>query len=129
MATVGLSYVIDSGNRLATGTLSGIVHGSDIASGIKAVYEDPAWQPGFDTVWDSTGIEQLLLQLGDLPSFVALHRDYVTRSGTGKEIIIVSRAIDTAMAKTYAVMMRNAARAVHVCHSRTQAAQILGRPL
>jgi hypothetical protein len=126
---VPFSYVVDTGKRLAVGTLSGTVHGADIASGIRAVYEDPAWEPGFDSVWDATGIEQLLFEQGDLSRFVALHRDFAGHSGTGLEIIIVSRSLDLVMAKSYALMMRNEARQVRVCHSRTQAEELLGRPL
>jgi hypothetical protein len=124
---MAFSYLIDSANRLATGTLSGSVSGAEIASGVRAVYHDPAWQAGFDMLWEATGIQELLIERHDLGDLVKLHREFAVRAGTGMEIIVVTRSIDRVMAKVYSVMMRNEARRVRVCRSVAEAAQLLGR--
>jgi hypothetical protein len=124
---MAFSYLIDSANRLATGTLSGSVSGAEIASGMRAVYHDPAWQSGFDMLWEATGIQELLIERHDLGDLVKLHREFAVRAGTGMEIIVVTRSIDRVMAKVYSVMMRNEARRVRVCRSVAEAAQFLGR--
>ena len=126
---MAFSYAIDSANRLATGTFSGSVSGREIASAFRTVYDDIAWQPDFDTVWECSGITELLLERNDLATLVALHREHVARAGTGLEIIVVTRALDRAMAKVYAVMMRNQPRRVRVCRSVAEAAQLLDRPM
>jgi hypothetical protein len=121
------SYAIDAKKQLATGTFSGSVEGAEIASVFRAVYTDVAWQPGFDTLWDCTGITQLLLGPADLASIVAVHREFSSVAGTGLEIIVVSRSLDHVMAKIYSVMMKNQARRVRVCQSVAEAAGILER--
>jgi hypothetical protein len=122
---MAFSYVIDSADRLATGTFSGSVAGRDIAAAFRTVYEDPAWQTGFDTLWECSGITELLLERTDLASFVALHREFAARAGTGLEILVVTRSLDQVMAKIYGVMMRNQARRVRVCRSMAEAIEVL----
>jgi hypothetical protein len=124
---VAFSYVIDRAKHLATGTFSGSVTGAAIATAMQTVYVDAAWQPGFDTLWECTGITELLLGPDDLASLVALHRDFGEVAGTGLEIIVVSRSLDHLMAKIYAAMMRNQARRVRVCRSVAEAAEHLDR--
>jgi hypothetical protein len=122
---MAFSYVIDSAKRLATGTFSGSVDGATIASAFRTVYEDAEWRPGFDTIWECTGITELLLGRHDLANFVALHREFGPGAGTGLEIIVVSRSLDHMMAKIYGAMMRNQARRVRVCRSIAEAAELL----
>ena len=124
---VAFSYAIDSAKQFATGTFSGSVTGAAIASAMRTVYEDVEWRPGFDTLWECTGITELLLGRHDLASLVALHREFGVAAGTGLEIIVVSRSLDHVMAKVYGVMMRNQARRVHVCRSVAEAAELLDR--
>ena len=121
---MAFSLVISDANRLATGTLSGSVRGSDIAAAIQTIYDDPAWQPGFDTFWDCSGIKELF-ELDDLPNIVALQDASSGRAGTGVEIILVERLLDDAMASMYAVMMRTKVRAVHICRSVGEAERLL----
>jgi hypothetical protein len=125
---MAFSYVIDGANRLATGTLSGSVSGAEMAYALRTVYQDVAWQPGFDTLWECSGITQLLLERNDLATLVGLHREFIGRAGSGLEIIVVTRSLDHVMAKVYAVMMRSQARRVRVCRSVAEAAEFLGRP-
>jgi hypothetical protein len=126
---MAFSYRIDPTNRRALGTLWGTVRGADIANAVRAIYEDPSWQPGFDTLWDSTGITQLLLERDDLPGVVAVQREMGLRAGQGREVIVVSRSLDDVMARMYAVMMRNEAREVRVFRSLAEATQFLNNTL
>jgi chloramphenicol 3-O-phosphotransferase len=123
------SLVISEAHRLATGTLSGSVRGSDIAAAIQTLYDDPAWQPGFDTFWDCAGITELLFEREDLPNIVALQHASSERAGTGIEIILVARMLDDAMASMYRVAMRTEVRAVHICRSVCDAERLLGRSI
>jgi hypothetical protein len=123
------SYVIDSANRLARVAMAGTIRGADIAAAMQTIYADPAWQPGFDSLWECTGITELLFERDDLPTLVGLQRESRARSGYGREAIVVSRALDDVMAKMYAAMMRESTREVLVCRSLAEAAQFLGRPV
>ena len=124
---MAFSYAIDVAKQLVTGTFSGSVDGAAVASAFRTVYTDIAWQPGFDTIWEATGITELLLGPTDLAMLVAVHREFAAVAGTGLEIIVVSRSLDHAMARMYGVMMRYQARRVHVCRSVVEAADLLER--
>ena len=107
--------------------LSGSVRASDIASALCVVYEDPNWRRGFDTVWECTGITELLFDRRDLQRLADVQSELATKSGQGREILIVSRPLDRMMAKMYAFMMRGQTRSVSVCGSKSGATQALGR--
>ena len=62
-------YEIDAERGRVQITVSGSVHGRDIAETIETVYCDPFWQTGFDIVWDCTRITQLFLEQEDQPHF------------------------------------------------------------
>ncbi len=126
---MAFSYTIDAANRLARATLSGTVHGTELVAGARAIYKDPAWRPGFDTLWECTGITQLLLERDDIPSIVAVHERMSDRAGDGLEVIVVSRSLDHVMARMYSVWMRSQKRNVHVCRTVIEASQLLGRPV
>jgi hypothetical protein len=126
---MAFSLVISDANRLATGTLSGSVRGSDTAAAIQTLYNDRAWEPGFDTFWDCRGITELLFELKDLPNIVALQHASSGRAGTGIEIILVERMLDDGMASMYAAMMRAKVRTVHICRSVDEAERLLRRSI
>jgi len=113
-------YRIDQSKRLVTVQLSGAVRGTLIAATYEAIYGDPACGPGFDILWDGSTITELLLERGDMPSFVRLNREFSEIASSGRDIILVERALDKAMADMYAVMMRAQQRTVLVCLSMTE---------
>jgi hypothetical protein len=123
---VPYSYAIDITARLATVTLAETVRGADIASALETVFRDSSWQPGFDLLWQASGITELLFERDDLPGMIALQRRFAARAGGGREVILVSRSLDEDMAKMYALMLRNEGKKVSVCRSMADAVRLLG---
>jgi hypothetical protein len=120
-------YTIHSERRLARVTLPDSVVGSEIASTMLALYADPEWQPGFDVVWDGREIAELFLEPGDQLGFVRLIEDNLQRAGRGVDVIVVTRALDVAMANVYRGFARRGPRAAHVCSTEGEAAALLER--
>lgn len=118
------AYSIDPERRLGSVTLSGTVTGVDIADTIRNIYRDSAWQAGFDIYWDCSGITQLLMEKDDQRGFVELHRAHANVA-TGRDIIVVTRPLDYAMAMGYAAFMKHESRRVHVCRSTEEASVLL----
>jgi hypothetical protein len=118
-------YTIDGVRPLVIVQMSGTVHGAQIAATYRAIYGDPGFGPGFDVLWDATAITELLFEPADLGSFVRLHEDFGDLASSGRDIIVVKRPLDNAMADMYLVMMKKQHRAVHVCRSRSEAEVIL----
>jgi hypothetical protein len=123
---VSYSYAIDITARLATVTLAETVRGADIAGAMEAVFGDSSWQPGFNVLWQASGITELLFERDDLPGMIALQRRFAARARGGREVILVSRTLDEDMAKMYALMMRNDGKQVSVCRSMADVVRLLG---
>ena len=120
-------YSLDNARRVAIVTFSGTVRGHDIADTMDMLYRDPAWQYGFDTLWDGTNVTELLFEKDDLPGFVALQQRYVTVSGPGRDIVVAIRPIDQMIAQIYVAMSKKLIRHGYACRSASEAWEILRR--
>ena len=118
--TVAFPYSIDPSRRVASVTVSGRVHGYDIAAAIETLYADPRWHAGFDIVWDATTICELLFEKQDIPGFVQLQRKHAA-AAPRREVIITRRLIDRTMAQIYALMMKAGGHEVRACESNEEA--------
>jgi hypothetical protein len=125
MTANSYAYSIDESKRLITVRLSGSVHGAQIAATFTAIYRDPACAPGLDILWDGSSITELIFERDDMPSFVRLNQEFSDLASSGRDIILVARSLDKAMADMYTVMMRAQRRAVVVCMSMYEVQQIL----
>jgi hypothetical protein len=121
-------HTIDPSRHAAMVTLSGTIRGSDLAAAMETVYNDPLWQPGFSLLWGGTTITELLFEKNDLPRLVDVNRRHAARAGIVREVIIVGRQLDRAMAEMYAMLMKHEGRTVHVCDSEAEAWTWLGHP-
>ncbi len=118
-------YDIDSLRHRATVELSGSVHGSDIAETLRALYCDPRWRPGFDTVWDASGTTELFIDMNDLAYLARLHIEYKEISGGGRDVILAVRAVDIAMAQIYAFHAKGGPRRAYIVSRESELAQVL----
>ena len=119
-------YVIEPWRAAATVTLSGTVRGAAIAQTNVAIFHDYQWKPGFNRVWVGTNITELLFEKSDHPTLAAVDRLYATLIGRGREVFIVDRERDRAMARIYAVMMLHEGRTVYLCDTEAEAWRWLG---
>lgn len=122
---MGFPYLIDQPRRFAKLTLSGSVHGHQIAAAMEALYQDPNWAAEFDILWDASEITELILEASDFLGFVRVQKRYAA-VGPRREIIFVRRALDRAMAQTYALFMKAGAHRVYVCQSEAEVNELLG---
>lgn len=120
-----LPYTFDSEHRVVRVRLEGRITGPLIADAISAIYRDPRWQKGFDILWNARGITELLFEAEDQPGFVELQRTMAALAGGGRDVILVSRPIDAAMAAAYKHMAR-AVKEVHVVRTEQEVRTILG---
>ena len=118
---------IDVPRKLAICTLSGSVTSAEIAEATEAMYRDPGWQLGFDLLYDGTRITELLFEKDGLQTIASTHAAHAELAGPGVNVILVSRALDHAMAQMYAQMTKNQRRTTYVCQSAAEAWRRLGR--
>ena len=121
-------YTIEVAHRVAMIRKVGRVDAARVAKTVEAVFNDRAWQPGFDTLWDDSETTELLLERQDLMSFVALQRRFADRSGPGRDVMASTRAVDRVMGQMYSVLAKNEHRTLILCTSMAEARGVLGLP-
>ena len=121
-------YTIEVPNRVAIIRKVGRVDALRLRRTIEALFNDPDWQPGFDTIWDDSETTELLLEREDLMALLALQNSLAHRSGTGRDVMASTRAVDQIMGQIYAVYAKHQHRTFIVCKSMAEARQVLGLP-
>jgi hypothetical protein len=120
-------YTIDPERRLARVTVAGSVAAPEVTATILALLQDEHWQPGYDVLVDCRTVTELILEPGDPRAFVNLIVQHADRAGSGRDVIIVNRSVDDAMAKVYAAFAQMGPRPAYVCRLETEADAILQR--
>ena len=118
-------YFIDVPRRIAVVTLSGTVHGEDIAQTVRELYRDPLWQRGFDALWDGRGITDLRLERTDVCGFARLQRQFADVAAEGEDVLLMERIFDYAMASFYESLASRGPRPARVCRSEAEARILL----
>jgi hypothetical protein len=118
-------YQLSAAGKAAVVTLAGTVRGHDVAETLEALWTDPAWQYGIDTVWDGTNITELLFEKDDLPGLVRLQGRLAARCGPGRDIVVAIRPIDRIMAQIYGVLSKGLPRTGHLARSVSEAWEML----
>lgn len=94
-----LEYEIDSKRQLAVAVLSGSVTAEDYLDAMTQVYNDPRRKPGYSTVWDCRGIEELIIGGEGVKRIIDATFRLREQMGAGKAAFVVPREIDETMAK------------------------------
>ena len=122
------TYRISDDDRLAHLTFTGTVNGPDLVHALTDLYADPAWQAGYNTIWDFRAISQLLLEEGDFKLLVGLDFEFMHLAGNGCDAIVVARDLDRFMGKLFLYLARNAPRRTALFDRMEDARQWLGLP-
>lgn len=115
------THRIDTSRRVATLTFTGTVTGHDLVSALFALYEDPAWAPGYDAIWDFRVITELLLEEGDLKNLVALDHELDDVAGHGRDVVVVSRELDLFVGKLFLRLSKDTPRPNHLVTTMDEA--------
>lgn len=119
------SCTIDYERRVGVVTLSGSVSDREIVHIIADLYGNPAWEPGFNTLWDCSKISELIIEQSGLSRIVGEMNQYLDKAGSGRSALVVKRQLDESMAKLLVYMARTASRDRRVFKSREEADQWL----
>ncbi len=80
-------YTIDVPHRVAIIRKVGRVDVSRIRRTAQALFTDPVWEPGFDTIWDDSETTELLLERQDLASLLEVQREFAHLSDPGRDVM------------------------------------------
>lgn len=83
------AFTISPDQHLARVRLIGAVEGREITAAWHAVVSAPAWEQGFASLWDATGIHLHIL-LDDVEAFSAGADEHARLRGPGRTAIVTS---------------------------------------
>ena len=121
-------YTIDVEHRVAVIRKVGRVDVGRIRRTVQALFTDPVWEPGFDTIWDDSETTELLLEREDLMTLLEVHREFAHLSGPGRDVMASTRTVDQIMGQIYAMYAKDQQRKIIVCKSMEEARGVLGLP-
>ncbi len=117
------TFAIDPDAGLAYGRMWGDVHGEDMLRMIQAVHSDPAWQDGFDAVWDCRAVTAHIVLPADIEPLVVEE----VASGDGRDVLIESPVLgESAVSEMLAAVVRRRGKAMTVCLTLDAALVSLG---
>lgn len=117
------AFAIDPASRLAYARMWGEVDGANMLALISAVHDDPAWQPGFDAVWDCSTVSAHIVLPDDVPPIVANE----VASGDGRDVLIESPYVgESAFSNMLAAFCRRHGKDMTVYSTCTAGLSALG---
>lgn len=121
---IRVSVALDAAERLAVVRMQGVVSGPMILAATTQVHSDPAWEDGFDVVWDCSTVYAHDILPADVTPIV----DAEVGSGDGRDVLVCSPAIgDRVISEMLAAMCRRRGKAMTVHASFAEALATLGR--
>lgn len=115
-------YSIDSKAGLALVEKSGEVMADEIVESAHALRHDPAWNPGFDVIWDCTRLSSLIVAPEDVPVVVAAYSENLC----GRDLLVIGREADYPIAQLTAYLCRREGKDSEVFTSMDDALAALG---
>jgi hypothetical protein len=121
-------YTIDASHRVAIIRKVGRVDVGRIRRTVEALFTDPVWQPGFDTIWDDSQTTELLLEREDLITLLDVQRELAHLSGPGRDVMAATRPVDQIMGQIFSMYAKDQHRTLILCKSMAEAREVLGLP-
>ncbi|GIV57549.1 MAG: hypothetical protein KatS3mg042_0462 [Rhodothermaceae bacterium] len=112
---------VDPTQRTGFVWLYGEVTSEDLIHTNVQLYNDPAWQPGFQELWHGLDIDTLDLDWDTLRDVVEMEEEARSVIGFGRCALVGWRDIDLAMAKAFQAMMASSGREVRLFRDLSEA--------
>jgi hypothetical protein len=115
-------WSVDPVARRGRALFDGSVAGADVAAALDAIYADPRWAPGFDALWDCSGVREVTILPQDVAAIAARVRALAGRMGPGRAAIVVPGDMNRLVALLILRLTRNPQRARRVFGALDEAA-------
>lgn len=120
------SATVDPDLRVGMVRATGYVTGRDIFLANEALYSDPAWQPGFDELWDCSDISEFVVDLDELKDVAAMEVEGKDRVGNGRVALVMTREVVQMVGYLYRRLVVESERPVEVVQTLEAGAAWLG---
>lgn len=88
---MAFSWQVLEDQRLGYGRLHGVVSGQDLLAASDAFFNDPAWQVGYDLLWDNRRIKKLAIQPADVPEILRRAVQVRQYLGSGRAAAVIQQ--------------------------------------
>lgn len=124
MSEIPVRVVVYSAERLAVAEFRGVVSGPMILAVADHIHADPAWEAGFDVLWNCAAV----VVHDILPVHVKPIVDAEVGSGDGRDVLVCSPTLgDRAVSEMLAAMCRRRGKSMTVHTTLADALAALGR--
>lgn len=120
----GFRLCIDAARLLAIVRLTGDVTGDDLVEAAICLQGHPDWDARCDVIWDYRAIETFVILPDDVPAIFHAR----TRDSTGRDVILVKRDLEYAIARLYAHRAQEVGKEVQLCWQMKEVLAFLGLP-
>ena len=122
--TSSFHYRIDADAGLALAELKGVVTGSDMLNAAKTLHADPAWQNGYDVLWDCSEVSKHIVGPEDIGPILVEE----TRAGSGRDALVENAHLsDTMISEMLTSFLRRRGKPAGVFRTRADALSALRR--
>jgi hypothetical protein len=125
---MAFSCTVDRGRRLGIARVSGGVDTEELLQIIRALLEDPDWEPGFNILWDGCRITDLVVDEREMQTVASDALSRSDRLGEGKTAIVVTRDRSRELAHMFTALARHPGRDRRVFTSAREALEWLAVP-
>ena len=101
---------------------SGAVTGQTLVGALRALHDDPRWRFGLDLLWDCRAVTGLALAPDELAALIEMG----TEDTEGRDVSIVRRDLDEAIAVLFRHVAGRRGKEAHVCYGIDDALAVLG---
>ena len=122
------SILFPPAESVARVVYTGTITAAELVDATHDLYEDPAWVPGADAIWDFTLVTMVLLEHGDLQALPDLDRAYEAVALGGRDIVIAYRELDYDLARLFQKVAQDSVREVSVVRTLAEAYAVLSVP-
>jgi hypothetical protein len=116
-------------HSIGVGWLRGRVTAESFVSALRKLYADPAWRPGFCTLWDAREITEMLIVPADIPVIGQDSLTYSALRGTGKVAMVVGRQLDYDILQLLIIRRQSQVRPVRLFWTIRDALEWLDRDI
>jgi hypothetical protein len=118
-------YDIDPSAALVLVSFTGSVSGDEVLQAMEHLFQDKAWDDGFDVIWEGTGIQELSMLPRELEKILLLTK---AERGwkRGRDVIVTRREIDRSITQLYVYRARQQHQNVSMADSVEVALAQLG---
>lgn len=126
LAAMPCTATVDSALRLGMVRAAGRVTGHDLLKANEALYSHPAWEPGFDELWDCIHITEFVVDLDEIQAVADMEVEGRDRVGQGRVALAITRSVVEMIGDLYKALVEEGDRSIEVVRTVGAGAGWLG---